>query len=77
MNTLTTVDEAIEALNGNTRLAARYGLGVSSNSVSNWRSRGLFPARTYVRINGILRRADLVAPFELFTFDPPIKESES
>jgi len=56
---LTTVDEVIEALGGNT--AAAELLEVGYNSIINWRMSDRFPASTYVQIQGELGKRQKVA----------------
>jgi hypothetical protein len=45
---LTTVADVLNALGGNAPAAAK--LGVKYNSVTNWRTAGIFPANTFVLI---------------------------
>jgi DNA-binding transcriptional regulator YdaS (Cro superfamily) len=60
---LSTAAEVITALGGDVKLARR--LGLPTQNVWNWRKRGL-PARTYIAINSMLRRAGYRAPASLW-----------
>lgn len=61
---LKNVPEVIAALGGNT--AVGNLLGVTQNAVSNWRSRGAFPAHTYVAMQMLLARRGFDAPDKLW-----------
>ncbi len=77
LRTLTSVADIVAAFGGNAGLAMAYGLGLSSNRVSNWLRTGRVPAGRWRRLDSLLRRKGLVADLDLFTWDPPIKEIES
>ena len=65
MNTLTTVDEIVEALGGNQNVADLFG--VLPTSVSNWKAFGGFPERLHLRLFQECQRRNI-------TIDPAVFE---
>jgi len=69
MNSLTTVDEVIDALGGNT--AVRNMMSVSAQAVSNWRKRRRIPPRHYSTMTKALSKIDRSAPPGLWSMTSP------
>lgn len=67
--TLTTAGAVIDALGGTTALARLTGN--KAQVVSNWRSFGRFPPRTYLFLTGALAEIGKSAPDHLWGMDPP------
>lgn len=68
---LTTVDDVVAQLGGMKRVARMTKCGVTA--VHNWRARGCFPARFYVRMQTKLIENGFVAPAKLWGQDYPIR----
>ena len=66
--TLRTVPEVIAALGGTEHVAKT--VGASYNAVSNWRTRGVFPAHTYLILSEMLRRRGVRAQDKLWAMTP-------
>ena len=64
LKTLTTVNRVIRQLGGTAAVARLTGCGVTA--VCNWRARGCFPARFYVRMQTKLIENGFVAPAKLW-----------
>jgi hypothetical protein len=58
------IDLAIDALGGNRAVAALAGVGVSA--VSNWRARGAFPPRLFLRLSAASGKSGVVISEKLF-----------
>ena len=68
---LTTVDDVVAQLGGTKRVARMTRCGVTA--VCNWRARGCFPARFYVRMQTKLIEKGFVAPAKLWGQDYPVR----
>lgn len=68
---LTTVDEVIEALGGGSACAALAG--VSLPAVSNWRTRGRFPAELWLLFGAALERKGTTVEPALFGLRQPVE----
>ena len=65
---LGTIDEVIGALGGNAKVATLCAVGLSA--VSNWRSRGRFPAEKFMIFSAALAEIEKRADPALFGFEP-------
>ena len=71
---LTNAEEAIEALGG-TAMTARL-CDVSMQVVSEWKRRGTFPPRYYLRLNNALAEMSCVLPLEVYQILPAKQPTE-
>lgn len=65
MNSLDTARDVVKALGGTKGLSALLG-GAAANRISNWRSRGKFPAWFKDRMMGELAKRGYTAPPSLW-----------
>lgn len=60
------VSQAIDLFGGPAQTARRFGVGITV--VSNWKSRGLFPTRWFLKVRAAAEREGFTIPEALFGF---------